>query len=270
MTVTKLKQLLKQIGLRPDQAAGQNFLLDETIAEQMVSAAGVSAGETVLEIGPGLGILTEALLNAGAEVIGVELDRRLAGYLQHHFAAHPGFQLVQNDIFRVNLNEHVHDGDYQLVANLPYSSTALVFRNFLTLVPRPNSLTVMVQREVAHRITARPGDLSTLAVMVQYYSQVERLFDVPAQKFYPVPAVESSVIHCHHLRPVQPSDKKLFQVVRAGFSSRRKLLANSLAGSLRLPVAKVSSGLRKIGLSATARAQEIPVEIWPKIAKLVS
>lgn len=270
MTPEEVKKLLHKIGLRPQQAAGQSFLLEETIAERMVAAANIRPGQKVLEIGPGLGILTEALLNVGAEVVGVELDRRLAAYARRRLADHPGFELIEGDIFRVRLAELVNDNEYCLVANLPYSATSLVFRNFLTLPPRPTSMTVMIQREVAERMTAAPSDLSTLAVMVQHYSQVERLFDVAPESFFPRPTVHSSVVHCHHLRSVDPDDKKLFRVVRAGFSARRKLLANSLAGSLHLPVAKVSAELTALGLSSTARAQEIPVATWPKIAKVFS
>lgn len=269
MTSQEIQRALRKIGLRPQAAAGQNFLLDETVVERMIQAADIQAGDKVLEIGPGLGILTEGLLQAGAEVVAVELDQRLAEYARQKFADFPGFQLVHGDIFKVRLPDIFEDGDYKLVANLPYSSTSLIFRNFLTLPPRPSSLTVMVQRDVAERIAAAPGALSILAVMVQYYGHVNIVCEVPAESFYPTPRIESSVLQVDQLQPVRPTDKKLFHVIRAGFSARRKQVQNSLAGTLHRPTPEVAAALASIGVEPTIRAQEIPVGTWPKISQVL-
>ncbi len=265
----QVQRTLRKIGLRPQTAAGQNFLLDESIVASMVAAADVQEDDIVLEIGPGLGILTKALLETGAKVVAVELDQRLAGYAQKQFVDRKNFTLITDDIFKVNLPELFEDGKYKLVANLPYSGTSLIFRNFLTLVPRPSSMTVMVQRDVAQRITAEPGDLSTLAVMVQYYSRPEQLFDVPAKSFFPVPNVTSTILHLDQLKPVGPDrDSTFFRIVRAGFSSRRKTLINSLAGSLRISPEEVTKKMANLSLKSTIRAQEISVETWVKIAEI--
>lgn len=270
MTKADVARQLRHLGLRPQQAAGQNFLLDEDVVERMITSAKIEAGDQVLEIGPGLGILTKGLLDHGAEVVAVELDRRLAAFLTTSFQAWPGLTLVHDDIFRIRLADVVNDGDYKLVANLPYSATSLIFRNFLSLQPRPTSLTVMVQRDVADRITAEPGQLSVLAVMVQYYARVERVMDVPRSSFYPEPRVDSSVLHLDRLQNVQDGDRHLFRIIRAGFSARRKQLQNSLAATLHRTPVEIGEKLLSIGVQPTARAQEIPVQTWPKISQVLS
>ncbi len=167
MNRTDVSRLLKTIGLRPEKAAGQNFLLDTNVVKRMVKAAEVRSGDTILEIGPGLGVLTSALVATGARVVAVELDQRLFGYLRKRFAAEKSLTLVHGDMFRIKLSDYVTDRGYKIVANLPYSGTALFFRNFLTLPPRPSAMTVMIQRDVARRITAAPGQHSLLSLLVQ-------------------------------------------------------------------------------------------------------
>lgn len=233
----------------------------------MVKAANIKPGQTVLEIGPGLGILTTALLNHGANVVGVELDQRLFIYLKNKFRGHPNLTLIKNDIFQVNLHELVQDGRYAVVANLPYSATSLVFRNFLTTSPRPAAMTVMVQRDVARRMTAQPGAMSMLSLMVQYYSRPTTLFDVPPKSFWPVPKVFSTVLRCDRLQPVRPADRQLFRLMRAGFSARRKQLHNTLSATLHLPAEKVDAMLKKSDISMQARAQELSLEKWLILAK---
>lgn len=271
MTAAETKRLLQKIGLRPQQAAGQNFLLDESVAEAMVTAAGVVEGDTVLEIGPGLGILTEALMSTGASVVAIELDRRLAAHLRRRWPKQPKLTLVEGDVFRVRLGDYVRDGAYKLVANLPYSATSLVFRNFLTLSPRPMSMTVMVQRDVAQRITARPGSMSVLALMVQHYCRPAMLFDVPPISFYPAPMVHSTVLYADALQPIRPDeDARLFRLIRAGFSARRKQLHNTLAASLKLAPEKALQLVERIGKKPTVRAQELSLENWLTLANLLS
>ncbi len=268
ITPTEIQRTLGKIGLRPQQAAGQNFLLDEGVVQGMVTAAAVTANDTVLEIGPGLGILTAELVATGAKVVAVELDQRLFAYLKKKFASQKNLRLIRGDIFRINLTELLTDNQYKLVANLPYSATSLVFRNFLTLNPRPSSLTVMVQRDVAKRICAPPGEMSLLALTVQYYCQPSILFDIPPKSFFPAPRVMSTVIYGDRLRPVQPEkDQALFRLMRAGFSSRRKQLHNTLSASLHIKQSQVTTELKKLGLPKEARAQELSVENWLKLAK---
>lgn len=271
MTSQEIQRILHTIGLRPQQAAGQNFLLDENVVESMVDAAGIEDGQSVLEIGPGLGILTRALLNRGVRVIAVELDMRLYAYMKKAFKGQEKLRLINGDIFKVNLNELFKEGEYAVVANLPFSATSLVFRNFLTLPPRPSALTLMIQREVAHRICAQPGEMSMLALTVQYYSQPSLLFDVPPKSFWPIPQVTSSVIHCDHLKKVDETvDKPLFRLMKAGFSSRRKKLSNSLSAFLGIPTKSIEQKMANISLNSSIRAQELSLSQWLDLYKIVS
>lgn len=269
MTREEIARLLRETGLKPQTAAGQHFLLDESVIVAMIDAADVQPGETVLEIGPGFGILTAALLEAGANVIAVELDQRLFAYLGHRFRRHPKLTLIKEDIFRLRLADYVQDQKYKLIANLPYSATNLVFRNFLTLPPRPVAMTVMIQKEVADRITAEPGQMSMLSLMAQYYGSVVEILTVPKTSFYPSPAVVSAVIHLNITRPIRPEhDEHLFRTAKAGFSSRRKQLHNSLAAGLHQTAAQVTTALEGLGIDSSRRAQDLSVAEWKKIARL--
>lgn len=271
MMADQVQKLLRQIGLRPQAAAGQNFLLDEQVAASIVAAADVTDDDVVVEIGPGLGILTEALLATGAQVIAIEIDRRLSRYLRQRWPKNDRFILVEGDAFKVNLHDYVQDEAYKVVANLPYSGTSLFFRNFLSQLPRPTSLTVMVQRDVARRIVAAPGEMSLLSLMVQYYGQPSLLFDVPPVGFFPMPKVHSTVLHCDVLRTLDDeADRKLFRTMRAGFSARRKQLHNTLASSLHLDPVIVEQLIVKIGKKPTVRAQELSLENWLTLAKNIS
>lgn len=270
MTSLGAQNILHTIGLKPQQAAGQNFLLDEQIVESMVDAAGIEEGQKVLEIGPGLGILTRALLNRGANVVAVELDMRLYAYMKKNFKGQERLRLIHSDIFKVRLDTLFTDAEYSLVANLPYSATSLVFRNFLTIAPRPKNMTVMVQREVAKRICARPGEMSMLALSVQQYCQPVVVFDIPPSSFFPVPKVTSSVIFCDQFRPVdKDKDQRLFRVIRSGFSSKRKKLSNSLSVGLKISQKKAEESLLGLNLSPMVRAQELKLEDWLTLAQVL-
>lgn len=271
MTSIEAQRILHTIGLRPQQAAGQNFLLDDNIVEAMVDASGVVEGQKVLEIGPGLGILTRALLNHGADVVAVELDTRLYAYMKKAFKGRQRLRLINADIFKNNLNELYKDGEYALVANLPYSATSLVFRNFLTIPPRPSSMTVMIQREVAQRICAVPGDMSMLALSTQYYCQPSLLFDVPPRTFFPIPKVTSSVLHCGNLKKVNETvDKPLFRLMKMGFSTRRKKLSNALSAVLPLTTQEIEMKLANISLNNNIRAQELSLRQWIDLLEQIS
>lgn len=237
----------------------------------MVAATGVKPSDTVLEIGPGLGSLTGVLLATGANIVAVELDQRLFDYLQKKFTDKKNLRLIKADIFRVNLQEIFKDGKYKLIANLPYSATSLVFRNFLSLAPRPSVMTVMIQREVAARLTARPGTMSLLSVTAQYYSHISYLFDLPPEIFFPRPAVESAVVQCR-LKPWpdEVETKKLFHVIKAGFSGRRKQLHNTLAAGLHIKPENIRKILGKSKIDGRVRPQDLSLENWLTIAKNIN
>ena len=267
MTSADVQRICRQIGLHPQTAAGQNFLLSESVVDGIVEAAEVTADDKVLEIGPGLGILTEKLFATGAQVTAVEIDRRLNSYLQQRYRGRKNLEIVHQDIFKVNLTKYFDDGGYKLVANLPYSGTGLILKNFLTIAPRPISLTIMLQADVAERILAEPGQMSLLALMVQYYGTPMFVESVGAENYWPKPKVKSSIIRIEVKDwPDLAISQRLWKVARAGFSTRRKQLHNSLVPILHLEAAEVVNTLAEIGVKKTARPQELTLENWLKLA----
>lgn len=270
MNRAEVKRLIRHIGLRPARAAGQHFLLDDTVAEAMVEAAGVKLTDTILEIGPGLGALTTKLLDRGATVMAVELDRRLAGFLRQRFADRPRLTIIHQDIFQVNIPRLFDQRPYKVVANLPYGATSLVLRNFLSLPPLPSTMTVMVQKEVAHRMIARPGRMSQLGVMVQYYSQPRVLFDVPRASFFPVPEVVSTVVQCAAIRPRDTTESgQLFRLTKAAFASKRKQLHNALRSMVKDSDPDLPAELFRLGINPQLRPQDLSVEDWRRMAKML-
>lgn len=269
MDKKEVNRRLQQIGLRPQPAAGQHFLLDEAIGQEMVATAEVGPADTVIEVGPGLGILTQPLLATGARVIGIELDRRLAGYVSQKFLGQKNFQLIQSDIFKIDLNSLVKDFRYLVVANLPYGVTSLLFRNLLTLAPRPRRMTAMIQKEVAERMVAEPGKMSLLSLLVQHYSDAMFVTSVPKTSFWPAPEVTSAVIDVRVKNPPPDPEisQRMFQVARTAFSGRRKTLLNSLSALPPYEKVRVEKELRSVGISPTSRPQELSLEDWLKIAK---
>lgn len=233
--------MLEPFGIRPIHGRGQNFLLDEGVVAAMVEAAGVGPSDAVVEIGPGPGILTVALLNRGAEVVAIEIDPKLCALLRHRFTG-PAFHLLEGDALSFSNVELLGSfagrdggGDYRVVANLPYAITSPVLEKFLFHEPKPSRLTLMVQREVADRILAGRGDMSSLAVMVQTLGRPKKVLDISRHAFFPSPKVDSSVIHIDLKSRAELdvffgslSREVYFAVARRAFVQKRKQLKNSL------------------------------------------
>lgn len=269
MNRAEVQKRIREIGLRPQKAAGQNFLLDEDVCREMIEIAEVTSSDTIVEVGPGLGVLTEPLLATGAHVIGIELDVRLANFLRHRLKNRKNFTLLESDVFKVNLHEHAQDFGYKVVANLPYGVTSLFFRNLVTLVPRPSRMTVMIQKEVAERMVAEPGKMSLLSLMIQHYTEATFVMTVPKTSFWPAPEVTSAIID---VRPIQPApdpalSQAIFRLARTAFSGRRKTLSNSLTAIYPKNKEKVIKTLDSIGISPTARPQDLKLEEWEKMAQ---
>ncbi len=275
------KDLLRRYGLSPRKSLGQNFLVDPGAPARIVGCADIGTADTVLEVGAGLGSLTTALAERAGHVLAVETDPHLLPPLQHELETYPNVSVVQGDILELDpailLNLGVipsmprwgqREQTYVVVANLPYYITALVLRHLLEADIRPRQMVVTVQREVAQRITARPGDMSLLAVSVQFYGKVSTCLRLKRGAFYPIPQVESAVLKLDlYAEPPVPIDDvaRFFQVVRAGFAQRRKQLRNTLAASLHLVPADVAAALTGAGVDATRRAQTLSLEEWGKV-----
>ena len=276
-----VRGVLEQWDLRPSKGLGQNFLVDQTVLDKIAAAAELTADDIALEVGAGLGTLTEPLAQNAGHVIAVELDRRLMPILQDVLSNYDNVTLIQGDILTldpavlVNAAAVQHPGSgtrYKVVANLPYYITSAVLRHLLEARLKPQRLVLTVQREVADRICAKPGEMSLLAVSVQFYGRPRRLFRIKPGSFYPSPSVESAVlqIDIHDTRPVSAEDTDaFFHVVRAGFSQRRKQLHNSLAAGLRRSSREIAAQLKETGVDHRRRAQTLSLEEWVCVARAV-
>lgn len=260
------KTILRESGLRPQRRFSQSFLTDQNIADDIVKAAGLTRDDTVLEVGPGLGILTQRLVRQAGRVRAVEIDRGLAARLETEIRDEH-LTVVQGDALDFDPLD-LDWGAYKLVANLPYHLTSHLLMRFLYEIAPPAMAVVMVQREVAERIAAKEGELTYLSVAVQNVCDVETVRNVASGAFYPRPKVNSTVLR--FTPRVDPEliagEREFLKFVRAGFAQPRKRLANSLCQGLQIPRAAVEPLLDEIGLPDEIRAHELTIETWHDLA----
>lgn len=258
------KHVLDQYGVTAKKGLGQNFLFDENILQRIVDAANVSRLDHVLEIGPGIGALTRLLVNSAETVTAVELDDRLLPILQTEFGDAPNITLIHGDILEQDPSLLFHDLPYKVVANVPYYITGAILKHLLSATHKPDLLVLTVQREVAGRLSAEPGNLSLLAISVQCYGVVEQVDVIRAGSFWPPPDVDSAVIRIT-LQPDAPiydtDEAAFFRVVRAGFAQKRKQLKNNLRA---LPLSKpeINQALQRVGIDGSRRAETLSVLEW--------
>ncbi len=261
-----LRRYLRREGLSAERRFSQNFLVDAEVLEALVVAAAVTPGRRVLEIGPGLGILTGQLLAAGADLTAIEVDRRFAAHLRARFGER--LRLVEGDVLEQQLDE-LMTTPWDLVANLPYHITSPVLHRVLGAEPRPEHLVLMLQREVAERIAAPPGALGYLSVFVQYHASVRLARVVPARAFEPAPGVDSAILvgETRSRRLDAPAEEDLWRLVQAGFRERRKMLHNVLPRQLpALGAERIGAALRAAGIAPQRRPQTVSVEEWLALA----
>ena len=300
MNKEQLIQQLRQEGLWAKKGLGQNFLVDEEALGKIVDAAELNKDDTVLEIGPGLGVLTERLVESAGEVIAIEMDEKLADLLskklevKSHLPVEASLKAMQagncnskvkiikgdaldfdpSTIKKGSLQQgpQGHSGKdrddspdtYKLVANIPYYITGKIIEKYLTAENRPSLIVLLVQKEVAERICAKPGKLSVLAISVQLYGEPEIVGIVPGSSFYPAPKVDSAILRIRiknqELRI--ENEKELFKYIKMGFGSKRRTLVNNLSGGLHVTKDVIESVLTDLGLNPMARAQELSVDDW--------
>lgn len=249
----------------PKKSLGQHWLHDEVSLKAMVRAGEIKSSDVVVEVGPGLGTLTKKLVGVSKEVIAIELDDILAINLGGRVDAN-NLSVVHDNILTYNLSD-IKPG-YKVVANIPYYLTSNLIRTLLEAPNPPSLMALLVQKEVAERIVAKPGEMSILSVSVQFYAQTKLFEVVPAWLFTPPPKVDSQIIQIkRYPKPLYPDVKvdEFFKIVKAGFSEKRKKLRSSLSGSLNISKSSVDEWLKKSGLSPDARAQELSLDDWHQL-----
>jgi 16S rRNA (adenine1518-N6/adenine1519-N6)-dimethyltransferase len=237
---TDVSDLLKRYGLKPDKRLGQNFLVDPVYLRRIVEIAEVSAEDTILEIGAGLGGLTRLLAISANRVVAIELDSSLIAPLTEVLEPYSNVRIVRGDILEIDPGQLIDDSDYLVVANIPYYITSAVIRHLLEASVKPKRIVLTVQREVAERVCAAPGDMSLLALSVQIYGEPNIAMHIPAGAFYPAPEVDSAVVKIQlYPKPVMPTPllEQFYLMIKAGFSQKRKTLRNSLSAGLHVPSA---------------------------------
>ena len=267
-----VRGVLRRFSLHPKKSLGQNFLMDEAALARVAAAAGLAGEDTVLEIGAGLGSLTRHLAAAARRVVAVELDENLRPALEFVLKPWANVEIHYGDILRLPASGLQLPAAYKVAGNIPYYITSAVIRHLLEADSKPALIVLTMQREVAERLCARPGDMNLLAVSAQFYGVPRVLAHIPAGAFYPRPEVESAVVRLEVLpQPaVAVADvDQFFRVVKAGFSQKRKQLRNSISAGLQLAPARVEALLAQAGIDPQRRAETLALQEWGALAEAV-
>ena len=278
--LAEARRLLEQSNLKARKSLAQHFLISRNVLQKIVSAASLSGDDIVIEVGPGLGVLTRELVQVAGWVIAVELDNRIAELLKNKFVPAENLTVINQDILQIEPGELFRRTKsqlpsalklktvYKVVANLPYYITSAVIRRFLEASVKPSVMIIMVQKEIAREIVAGPGEMSLLSVSVQFYGKPKIVSYVPAACFYPPPKVDSAIlrIDIFDTLPMPLEDiEGFFRLVRAGFSANRKQIINSLSGGLKIPKHLILPFLSDAGIEATRRAETLSIKEWQKL-----
>ena len=282
-TPSSTKEILDRFGFSFKKKFGQNFLIDENVVRKIVRISGVTVDDTVLEIGPGIGTMTQILAEEAGNVLAVEIDTKLIPVLEFTLADCPNVTVINNDILKCNLKElsdsYNSEKPFKVVANLPYYITTPIIMGLLEENAVQNkkllsSITVMIQKEVAERITATPGtkEYGALSLAVEYYTKPSFLMNVPANVFMPRPGVDSAVIGLEILKepPVDVKDeKKLFRLIKAAFAQRRKTFINSVSGVLNVDKSVLRDALAAIDRGESVRGEVLTLEEFAKLSDFI-
>lgn len=262
--------LCKMYNIKPERSKGQNFLIEEGVYNKIVESAEINLDDTVLEVGPGLGFLTFKLAKKAKKVLAVEVDKKIADFLQTLIIGNKvkNIKIFNKDILKARGDNFSKIGKYKIVSNLPYNITSIFLRKFLSLSNKPEIIVLMLQKEVVERIMAKPPKMSLLAISVQFYAEVEKIMDVKRDYFYPAPEVDSAVIKIIPNKKIlkdYEEEKKFFKILRIAFSSKRKMLKNNLASGLKIDIKEIEKILIDLNLDTKIRSEQLEISDWLKI-----
>jgi len=272
--LSNIKKLLTYYNLSANKKLGQHFLTDREALNASLAAANLTTEDFVVEVGPGFGTLTMALAEVSGRVLAIETDPKMLAILRPMVNGLANVEILPANILNVRPEEiyerftawskaRTSKTHYKVVSNLPYYITSAIIKFFLTAKKRPQQMVLMVQKEVAERITATPGEMSVLAVSVQFYAAAEIVMIVPNTSFWPKPVVDSAIISITPFTKLpEVNEKKFFRLVKAGFGERRKQLHNSLEGGLMMEVEAVAKALSEAGIDGKTRPQDLAIEQW--------
>lgn len=279
----EIKKIFTSEDLKILKNLGQNFLIDKTVLDKIIGASDLDKNDVVIEIGPGLGTLTQELSARCKKVIAIEKDNKMAEMLENKISnikcQISNTVILNDDILKINLDELIKkyspDGKYKLVSNIPYYITSPIIKLFLEAETKPELIILLVQKEVAERICAKPGKLSILALSVQIYGEPEIVDYVDKSAFYPEPKVDSAILRIKNIekgapdRALKEDYKNLFRIIKIGFSSKRKKLLNNLSAGLNISKKESEKILTEVKINPNARAQELKLEDWKNLEEMV-
>lgn len=256
---------------RPNKQLGQNFLKNEKVVQDIIEASEIKSSDTIIEIGPGTGILTEALVKTGAAIFAVEKDFDLISTLKRNIGEPKNLKIVHQDALWFDL-ENIKPG-YKVVANIPYNITSPLIRKFIEGENKPELMVLMVQKEVAERICAKPGssERGLLTIIVEFYAESEIIVEVPRQDFYPVPKVDSAVIKIKLKYDQLDIDEKFFfKIVKAGLAAKRRQIHNSLSATMHWTKEETIAILKSVGIDPMLRAEDLTLENWLRLVESIA
>jgi len=265
-----IKKIIKKYQIHPLKRLGQNFLIDKKVVKKMIRAADLKKEDIVLEVGPGLGVLTQEIAKKSKKVIAVEKDKKLAEILKKETAKFKNIEIINENILNYNLDCKLQFAGYKVVANLPFYITSPAIRKFLEADKPPKEMVLIVQKEIAQRICACPPKTNFLAISVQFYGKPEIISYLSKKSFWPKPKVDSAIIKIIPFNKNIPDKlfkQKIFQIIKAGFSQPRKQLAGNLASKLKLDKQKINSWLLKNNIQPNQRAETLGIQDWIKLTK---
>lgn len=274
LSVEQIKETLKEEDLKVLKSLGQNFLVDENALAQIVASAEISSDDVIVEIGPGMGVLTFALAEKCGKVFAIEKDRKMSKFLRQEAEKKLGvgnnIEIICQDILQMNLPEFLEKNNikkYKLVANIPYYITSPIIKLFLETEIQPETIVVLVQKEVAERICAKKGDFSILALSVLIYGRPEMVGVVGKKSFFPSPKVDSAILKINSIGKNLSDEKcrEIFRIIKIGFSAKRKKLAKNLAAGLKVNKVEVEKALESNGIDINVRAQDLDLEDWVRL-----